>query len=470
MSQTMYEMCIDIFQVYYIIFQILLFLILWRGFYQPDKGKKTWIAVGIFAVANVFMGLLLDMPAGMRYAVSAVIVLGYCFVKYKKHVEKAVLVLLLFYNFHALSFLIADSIYQYVIDGLLSGLDVMSSDYLFQMYRQGVIGQAVLIFSYTVIFLFMIGVVRKIVKKPFSMKWDDVIFLSALNIVGGMLAKMIMDISMVKIDKEVFLLFDEKREMIWKIPMLAVLIYIGEISAIYIYQNYRELQKERQKHFVEEQQIKAMKRRLEEAESFYGSIRKIRHEMKNHMTNIKGLVAGEKYEEVENYIEKLDETIQILDYKFNTGNAVTDVIINDKYRKAANAGILFQVRFYYEETDMIPVFDIGIILNNLLDNAIEACEKLEQEQRYISLVLKRRKRFLLIEVENSFDGELKWEDGAPVPVTTKQSDLPDILMEHGIGLKNVKDVADRYLGDMNIKIKENVFKVAVMLQQKEEKV
>lgn len=43
----------------------------------------------------------------------------------------------------------------------------------------------------------------------------------------------------------------------------------------------------------------------------------------------------------------------------------------------------------------------------------------------------------------------------------------DILMEHGIGLKNVKDVADHYLGDMDIKIKNDVFKVTVMLQQKE---
>ena len=55
--------------------------------------------------------------------------------------------------------------------------------------------------------------------------------------------------------------------------------------------------------------------------------------MKNHMTNIKGLVASEKYDEVENYIEKLDETIQTMDYKFNTGNAVTDVIIMINTRK-----------------------------------------------------------------------------------------------------------------------------------------
>lgn len=80
---------------------------------------------------------------------------------------------------------------------------------------------------------------------------------------------------------------------------------------------------------------------------------------------------------------------------------------------------------------------------------------------------KEKNHFLLIEVENSFDGKVIWEDGGIVPMTTKQSDLPDILMEHGIGLKNVKNVADHYLGDMDIKIKNDVFKVTVMLQQKE---
>lgn len=247
--------------------------------------------------------------------------------------------------------------------------------------------------------------------------------------------------------------------------MIAVLLCAGEISAIYIFRGYKELQGEREKHFVEEQQTKALKRRLEEAEHFYGSIRRVRHEMKNHLANIKGLVAGEKYGEVETYIEKLDATIQELDYKFSTGNAVTDVIINDKYRRASDAGITCRVKFEYRETDTVSAFDLGIILNNLLDNAIEACEKLEQEKRHISLTLKRKSHFLLIEVENNFDGKLEWREGESFPATTKQDGRPGILPEHGIGLKNVWDVAERYLGSMDVKTEGEVFRVTVMLQQ-----
>ena len=135
--------------------------------------------------------------------------------------------------------------------------------------------------------------------------------------------------------------------------------------------------------------------------------------------------------------------------------------------KAVKSGIAFRVKFDYRETDTISAFDMGIVLNNLLDNAIEACENLEQAKRRIILTLKRKNHFLLIEVENSFDGKMEWKDGEAVPATMKQSSLPDVLMEHGIGLKDVKDVADRYLGYMDIKAGRDVFKVTVMFQQKE---
>lgn len=105
-------------------------------------------------------------------------------------------------------------------------------------------------------------------------------------------------------------------------------------------------------------------------------------------------------------------------------------------------------------------------MNNLLDNAIEACQKIEKEKRYVRLSLKRKDNFLLLMVENSFDGILQQaEDG--LPRTVKNTELPGILMEHGVGLRNVKELAERYLGAMGIEVKGNVFKVTVMLQKAE---
>ena len=81
---------------------------------------------------------------------------------------------------------------------------------------------------------------------------------------------------------------------------------------------------------------------------------------------------------------------------------MTDVIINDKWRQVEKAGIRFEADFQYRGE--IPEFDLGIILNNLLYNAIEACEKLKERERFIHLTFKQRKQLLLIHVENSFHG------------------------------------------------------------------
>jgi len=327
------------------------------------------------------------------------------------------------------------------------------------------VGMFCLIFAYSVLFVAMALILYRFMKDVAIMAWQDVILLSILNFVGSMITRIISGLITVKIKDEFFILFDKKPDLLWEVPMIAVLIFIGEAALIYFWQKYRILLAERQKHFIEEQQVKAMKKRLEEAENFYGSIRKVRHEMKNHMANIKGLAGAGEYGEIEDYVRRMDETMQELEYKYVTGNAVTDVIINDKCRRAEKAGIRFDADFRYGGE--IPVFDMGIILNNLLDNAIEACEKLETGKGFVRLSLKRKKQFLILYVENSFDGAVPISKGSPLPPTTKQSILPGIITEHGIGLENVRDIAERYFGGVNIKVKGDVFHVTVMLQQGE---
>ena len=138
------------------------------------------------------------------------------------------------------------------------------------------------------------------------------------------------------------------------------------------------------------QQVKAMKQRLEEAENFYGSIRRVRHEMKNHMTNIKGLVASEKYDEVESYIEKLDETIQTMDYKFNTGNAVTDVIINEDVYKRQLINSLKTNGKEWNDIRISTQNDIRVLARNGIDII-----PFKEENHYSIYKIKKNSSFLL---------------------------------------------------------------------------
>ncbi|GFI15925.1 hypothetical protein IMSAGC009_01085 [Lachnospiraceae bacterium] len=464
MSQPAFETINSILDIWKIAVQAIMFLVLWEAAFREKKGKIDGIAALLFILANIGIGFL-PCAGWMRYSVSAFAIMGYAGIRYKKQIRKAVFVMLAFYNLHCLDYLMASSIYRKIVDEMLKSLDMMQDSYLQEMYRCMAVGMFCLVFSYSILLVTMMLILYRLMKDVTIMAWQDVILLSILNFVGSMIANVVNGLLIVRIDTDAFVLFDEKPDLLWKIPMIAVLIFAGEAALIYFWQRYRILLGERQKHFVEEQQVKAMKKRLEEAENFYGNIRKVRHEMKNHMANIKGLAGAGEYGEIGDYIRRMDETMQELEYKYVTGNAVTDVIINDKCRRAEKAGIRFDADFRYGGE--IPVFDMGIILNNLLDNAIEACEKLETGKGFIRLSLKRKKQFLILYVENSFDGAAPISKGSPLPPTTKQSILPGIITEHGIGLENVRDIAERYFGGVNIKVKGDVFHVTVMLQQGE---
>ena len=462
MSQPAFEIVNSILDIWKIAVQAIMFLVLWTAAFREKKGKRDGIAAVLFILANIGIGFL-SCAARIRYGVSAFVIMGYAGICYKKQIRKAVFVMLAFYNIHCLGYLMASSIYRKIVDEMLKSLDMMQDSYLQEMYRCMAVGMFCLVFSYSALLVAMTIILCRSIKGVDIMAWQDVCLLSVLNFVGSMIAGVVNGLLTVKIDTGFFVLFDEKPDLLWKIPMIAVFIFAGEAALIYFWQKYRVLLAERQKHFVEEQQVKAMKKRLEEAENFYGSIRKVRHEMKNHMANIKGLTEAGEYGEIEEYVRRMDETMQELEYKYVTGNAVTDVIINDKCRRAEKAGIRFDADFRYGGE--IPVFDMGIILNNLLDNAIEACEKLETGKGFVRLSLKRKKQFLILYVENSFDGAVPVSKGSPLPPTTKQSILPGIITEHGIGLENVRDIAERYFGGVNIKVKGDVFHVTVMLQQ-----
>ncbi len=479
MSHPWYQWFSYITGIYIAVLDIVLFLKLWKQAYPEAFSKKQFrrlafrtrcLSVGVFVLLVITTAVLVvwdDAPAGIRYIFSAIVILVYSFLRYRKRVEKTVFILSLFYNLHCLSFLIASGIYQSITDGLIRGLNLDQTDYMDQLYRRLIFGQGILLLVYTICFILAVIVLCRVMKRNLQMRWQDVLFLSALNIVGAVFTGMVVDLMQVRIGQEVFLLYDNRREMLWKIPLIALLLYIGELSAVYSYYKNAELQEEKEKRFVEGQEAKALKRRLEEAEQFYGSIHKVRHEMKNHMMNIKGLVAGEQYEEVEHYITRLDETIQELDYKYMTGNPVTDVIINDKYRKAQGKGIAYAVDFHLEGSNRIPVFDMGIILNNLLDNAIEACERVPEGQRYIRLQARKRNAFFLIEAVNSFDGCIRWEESQKhvLPLSRKNGEEPELTREHGLGLANVREIAQRYYGDVDIQIEGTEFRITVMLQE-----
>ncbi len=253
------------------------------------------------------------------------------------------------------------------------------------------------------------------------------------------------------------------------VPLLAVLFYLGIIMTILSCRKMVEMQEERQRFFIQEQQVYAVQEHIEEVDQFYKGIQQIKHEMRGHLTNIKGLAESRNYDGLEQYIAEMDENMAAFELSIKTGNTVTDVIVGDKKKAADKLGIKFQSDFSYPKSDRYNAYDIGIILNNLLTNALEACEKMDGKERYIILSGRQKKKFFLIEVRNSFEGEIVIDEQTKLPVSTKENAAAGKLASiHGIGLSNVKREAEKYRGDIDIRVGKKEFMATVLLQQKKQ--
>lgn len=245
------------------------------------------------------------------------------------------------------------------------------------------------------------------------------------------------------------------------VPLLALLFYVGTYLTITFQQGMAALREEQAIYYAERQQTQAIRARIREVEQFYTSVRELKHEMRGHLTNIKGLARSGEYSSLENYITQMDESMSDFDLTLQTGNPITDVIVNDKRQQCLTQNVRFQSDFHYPQSGNFDAFEVGIILQNLLQNALEATAKMPEEERFITLSGTWRGRFFLIEVKNSFAGEITFgHDG--LPATTKKDDS----FMHSIGLQNVRREAEKYMGELELKAQNQEFSATVLLQER----
>ena len=313
--------------------------------------------------------------------------------------------------------------------------------------------------------IMLYAVVRLLKKKTMKLHIKELCYLLLIPITGILFVNIIFNILLIVNENLVFQLYEQFPVFLGIVPVVAALFYAGILITIVSYQKMIGLQEEKEKYFVEQQQVHAIQERMEEVEQFYHGIRQMKHEMKNHMTNIKGLARNGSYGDIEQYIDHMDESMNVFEITIKTGNTVTDVIVNDKQKAAEKQGIQFQSEFSYPKSDGYNAYDIGVIINNLLQNALEACEKMTEGKRYIYLSGRQKKKFYVINVKNSFEGEVTFDTKTNLPLSTKGKDTA----LHGIGLSNVKREADKYMGDVDIRARKNEFSVAVLLQERRKK-
>lgn len=231
------------------------------------------------------------------------------------------------------------------------------------------------------------------------------------------------------------------------LSLFTLLSFAVILVTTYVFRQWKTQQEEDRQREIFSAQMADLKNHINEVEQLYRDMRSLRHDMGNHLMTLKQLYDKGEYDEAQQYTDRLNKEIAKASLDINSGNPVTDVILSGKKMEMEEKGITFFCDFHYPMTESIDSFDVSIILNNALSNAIEAIERETPHQgneAHVFLVSTHRKNMYIIEVANSYSGKLDTDPKSGLPRTCKPGE------GHGFGLAGIRHVARKYLGDIEI--------------------
>lgn len=302
---------------------------------------------------------------------------------------------------------------------------------------------------------------------------DREIFFYLLPAAAGIMVSILVRLLLLDMkDGNPVLLYNQYPSLYFIIPLLALVLLWAILKSFRLYQDMIGLQKEQSEKIVLENQVAQMQNSMTEMEHFYRGIRSVKHDMRNQVAVLEQMLVRQeqvKSDLISQYFEDMQRTLTQLERTIHTGNAVSDAVVESKFQSAAAR--IENIRLQAEDFALtkqvrIRPYDIGIILNNGLDNAIEACEALRgtrpEAETYITIRSYWKRNMYFIEIENSFEGVLKMDEAQGYPQTTKAD-----KSLHGIGLRNIRNCAKKYDGDMDCIYGDGRFILSVMLKNQE---
>lgn len=180
------------------------------------------------------------------------------------------------------------------------------------------------------------------------------------------------------------------------------------------------------------------------------------HEYKNQISCIEYLLDKKQYSKLEEYVKKIYGTLNNELDAINTNNVIVNAILNTKYQEAGSKGIVFVFKVNDLSELKIKDEDVVTILSNLLNNAIEACETCENK-KIIKFKFVKEDDMIVIAVKNTFNYDVIYENGEIK--STKISSVD----EHGVGIKNVLKIIDKYGGSYIIEDKNKEFYFSIII-------
>ncbi|CEN97536.1 MAG: GHKL domain-containing protein [Paeniclostridium sp.] len=183
-------------------------------------------------------------------------------------------------------------------------------------------------------------------------------------------------------------------------------------------------------------------------------VKRLYHDMNNHMLCIKSMSSDKG--DINKYIDSIRKNIDGFKEIYNTGNMILDIILNEKQATCNKNNIDLFCDINFSKCSFIEMTDVCSIFSNILDNAIEACNKVNNNERYIKIRGTVVKSYYVIRCENSKMNKVKIKNNK---IITSKKDK----FIHGIGLKSVKSSLKKYDGELEIENFESEFLLQIYI-------
>lgn len=210
----------------------------------------------------------------------------------------------------------------------------------------------------------------------------------------------------------------------------------------------------REERKVGEFQDKILKKQRDEVLNIYQTMRGWRHDYHNHIQTIKAYLSMNRIEETLTYLDHLEEDLDCIDIAIRTGNVSLDAILSSKLSIASKKEIRVDWKACLPRKITLTDIDLCTIVGNLLDNAMEACEKIPKEKRFLRVYIGVLRKQLYISVMNA-TGE-KHRKKLSEFITTKQGN-------HGLGLRRIQTIIEKYNGYIKQENEPGVFATEILL-------
>lgn len=163
-----------------------------------------------------------------------------------------------------------------------------------------------------------------------------------------------------------------------------------------------------------------------------------RHDLRHHFVAISGLIENHQYEELQHYMSDYNQSFgknKVIKY---CDNEVLNVLAHYFHQLARQNNVRLNMKVLLGSDIEVPGTDLSILLSNLLENGIEACLQLKEEERFIDLCIRQTDHILNIYMKNSTNETLQKDD---------HIFFADQRNQRGYGLVSVSDIARKYEGN-----------------------